>query len=105
MSHAILVSHGAYADGGPVAAHAYAAVAARGGPPPVVMILGTDHRHRHVPMALASPGRHWLTPLGPVATDDAFISDLVAQGIPVDDSGHDKEHSIENQLPFLQQLN
>jgi hypothetical protein len=46
---------------------------------------------------------NWSTPLGTVSTDKDFVEFLAAKtGIPIDNSSHAREHSIEVQLPFLQ---
>ena len=41
---------------------------------------------------------------GMLMPDLTLINELTQEGIPVDESAHVNEHSIENQLPFLQQL-
>jgi AmmeMemoRadiSam system protein B len=48
---------------------------------------------------------HWATPLGPIAIDTDGARELVARGLAVaDDAPHAPEHSIEVQVPFLQQV-
>eukprot|EP00929_Paragymnodinium_shiwhaense_P043441 TRINITY_DN22339_c0_g1_i2.p1 TRINITY_DN22339_c0_g1~~TRINITY_DN22339_c0_g1_i2.p1 ORF type:complete len:306 (-),score=56.02 TRINITY_DN22339_c0_g1_i2:250-1167(-) len=98
---ALLVSHGAYVDGGPVSANAFAFLAARG-VPSTVLIIGTNHRGIGEDVALSA--RPWATPLGLLLPNQQLLARLVAAGLQVDERGHEPEHSIENQLPFLQHL-
>ena len=97
----LVVPHAGYVYSGPVAAHAYAALA-RDGPPPSFVILGPNHTGLGAAMAL---GAHdWETPLG-VATYDADLGGRLLSGpITEDIIAHRHEHSIEVQLPFLQDL-
>nr|MBC8521919.1 AmmeMemoRadiSam system protein B [Methanomicrobia archaeon] len=44
----------------------------------------------------------WVTPLGEVEVDKAFVDALPKRIIDVDETAHKYEHSIEVQLPFLQ---
>src|SRR6267143_1226316 len=97
----MVVPHAGYVYSGPVAAHAYAALA-RDGPPQSFVILGPNHTGLGAMMAL---GAHdWETPLG-VTTYDADLGARLLKG-PVSDDiiAHRHEHSIEVQLPFLQDL-
>jgi len=97
----LVVPHAGYRYSGPVAAHAYAALA-RDGPPASFVILGPNHTGLGAAMAL---GAHdWETPLG-VATYDADLGGRLLRGpITEDIIAHRHEHSIEVQLPFLQDL-
>src|SRR5256712_4504586 len=97
----MVVPHAGYIYSGPVAAHAYAALA-RDGPPESFVILGPNHTGLGAMMAL---GAHdWETPLG-VATYDADLGARLQKGPVTDDIiAHRHEHSIEVQLPFLQDL-
>jgi len=97
----LVVPHAGYAYSGPVAAHAYAALA-RDGAPKSLVILGPNHTGLGAPMAL---GAHdWETPLG-VATYDAELGGRLLKGPVTEDIiAHRHEHSIEVQLPFLQDL-
>jgi AmmeMemoRadiSam system protein B len=96
---AIVVPHAGYIYSGPIAAHAYAAVATER-PPESVLILGVNHRGRGAPAALS--GVDWATPLGTVPVDSGLLQELTKGPIEVDESAHALEHSIEVELPFLQ---
>ena len=97
----LVVPHAGLMFSGPVAAHAYAALA-RDGPPASFVILGPNHTGLGAAEAL---GAHdWETPLG-VATYDAGLgARLLREPVTEDLIAHRREHSIEVQLPFLQDL-
>ncbi len=97
----LVVPHAGYMYSGPVAAHAYAALAADGLPASFV-ILGPNHTGLGAMEAL---GTHdWETPLGVVAYDKELGPRLLRDPITEDLIAHRHEHSIEVQLPFLQSL-
>lgn len=98
---AVVVPHAGYIYSGPIAASAYARLAARTHRVERVVLLGPVHR---VPVrGLALPGCDaFATPLGDVPIDAAAvaaIADLpqVVRSAPA----HALEHSLEVQLPFL----
>jgi AmmeMemoRadiSam system protein B len=71
-----------------------------------VLLIGPNHTGLGLPAALSASDA-WLTPLGPVQVNSR-LSQLILQHAPrirEDDAAHRLEHSIEVQLPFLQQLN
>ncbi|MCL5111183.1 MAG: AmmeMemoRadiSam system protein B [Chloroflexi bacterium] len=100
----LVVPHAGYAYSGPVAAHAYAALAADG-VPEVVVLVGPNH-YGLGPAVAVSGAAAWRTPLGTLAVDSdlaaAILAALPAQGTA--DFAHEREHSLEVQLPFLQYL-
>ena len=97
----LVVPHAGYMYSGPVAAHSFAALAADGLPEHLV-ILGPNHHGIGAPVALC-PEDH-ITPLGTVPYDSSIGKTLVGGVIESDAAAHREEHSIEVQLPFLQQL-
>ena len=101
---ALIVPHAVYVYSGPIAASAYAAVAAMNPKPTRVVLLGPSH---HVGFAgLALPGVHALaTPLGLVEVDHS-LAERLRQFPFVGQSplAHKREHSLEVQLPFLQRV-
>lgn len=130
---AILVPHGAMCDAGNVSAHAFSAsfkealkifpladklryrLSKTNGNTHepnqedevefyrTALILGTSHQF-DAPAAAISR-RAWKTPFGFAFTDSEFLDRLEALGtVTVDENAHEEEHSIENQLPFLQHL-
>jgi MEMO1 family protein len=96
---AAVVPHAGYEFSGPIAAHAYARIAADH-PPESVLILGVDHHGASGGASLSD--RPWLTPLGPTAVDHDLVRALAHDPIDVDEGAHAREHSIEVQLPFLE---
>lgn len=97
---ALVVPHAALQYSGPVAAHAYLRLA-EAPPPAVIVIVGPDH-YGHGSAVAVAPQARWATPLGEVETDHPVRDDLARRGLPADARGHQREHSIEVQLPFLQ---
>jgi len=100
---ALLVPHAGYVYSGPVAASAYATLRRLRDIIRRVVLLGPTH---HVPMpGLALPGASAFdTPLGRVSVDEeaaALLQSLPQVG--TSPRAHAREHSLEVQLPFLQQ--
>ena len=99
---ALIVPHAGYLYSGPIAASAYAAVAAMQPKPTKVVLLGPSH---HVGFqGLALPGVDALsTPLGLIELDPELVN-AVRRFPFVGESplAHKREHSLEVQLPFLQ---
>ncbi len=96
---AVVVPHAGYQYSGPIAALAFARLAAER-PPEHVLVLGVDHQGAAEGAALSD--RDWSTPLGPVPVDHELVQALHHPPIAVDDAAHRYEHSIEVELPFLQ---
>lgn len=99
---ALIAPHAGYVYSGPIAASAYAVVAAMRPLPTRVVLLGPSH---HVGFkGLALPGARALaTPLGLVPVDQELV-ERVRRFPFVGESqlAHKREHSLEVQLPFLQ---
>jgi len=100
----LICPHAGYVFSGPTAAHAYAALATDG-EPEVVIVIGPKHSPLHGGSAVQIAGA-WRTPLG-----DARIASNVAAAIAgklpdfaTDANAFAGEHSLEVQLPFLQDL-
>lgn len=101
---AAIVPHAGYVYSGPVAATAYARLAAGRGTIRRVVLLGPTHR---VPVrGLALPtARVFATPLGTVEVDaEAAALALTLPQVRESDAAHALEHSLEVQLPFLQSV-
>jgi len=99
---AIIVPHAGYIYSGPIAASAYARLAAVRNTISRVVLLGPVHR---VPVrGLALPGVDaFETPLGRIELDQAAITSITAMPqVVVSAAAHAMEHSLEVQLPFLQ---
>jgi AmmeMemoRadiSam system protein B len=101
----LITPHAGYEYCGAVAACAYAQLRRRrAGSIRRVVLLGPAHRV--VVQGLAAPrATAFETPLGEVALDVAALARLDEMPQVVrDDRAHEREHSIEVQLPFLQAL-
>jgi AmmeMemoRadiSam system protein B len=99
----IVVPHAGYVYSGPVAASAYATLTAARGRIHRVVLLGPTHRVAVRGLAAPTDDR-FETPLGTVPIDQAALAqiDKLPQ-IERSDVAHAFEHSLEVQLPFLQQ--
>ena len=73
--------------------------------PPVVIILGPNHRGAGSEFAIMTEGS-WISPLGETAIDEALGKRLLKHSnlLEEDIEAHAHEHSLEVQLPFLQYL-
>lgn len=101
---AIVAPHAGYVYSGPVAGTAYAALSIDASRVRRVVVLGPAHRVRvH---GLAAPGAAALrTPLGDVPVDQEAMRALARlPQISTSAAAHEKEHSLEVQLPFLQRV-
>jgi hypothetical protein len=99
---ACLVPHAGYL----YSAHVAGAVFARINLPSRVIVLGVRHFPYGAEAAIISNGA-WRTPLGdlPVDPDLAAKISRACPLIQEDSIAHEREHSLEVQLPFLQVLN
>ncbi len=101
---AIIAPHAGYVYSGPIAASAYAALAALRGRVERVILFGPSHfvpvRGLALPLADA-----FETPLGCVPIDrEAAERALELPQVVAHDAPHGREHSLEVQLPFLQEV-
>lgn len=107
MTHlpkALIVPHAGYVYSGPIAASAYAQLAPLKGRIRRVVLLGPAH---YVPLrGLALPEtERFSTPLGEIPLDLDLMQQLEELPVVMRDAGaHAEEHSLEVQLPFLQQV-
>jgi len=99
----VVAPHLDYPRGEPCYAAAYGALRGRKTPDRVV-ILGTNHFGRST--SVVATANDFNTPLGTTRTDTEFLAKLEAQcgNIRQYELDHVREHSVELQLAFLQQL-
>ncbi|MGH3715127.1 MAG: AmmeMemoRadiSam system protein B [Micromonosporaceae bacterium] len=97
-----VVPHAGYRFSGPVAAHAYARLRRHAGAVTRVVLVGPSHFVRLDGCAVPTVDS-WATPLGEVRLDAELRGSLLSAGLYVvaDDDPHQREHSLEVQLPFL----
>jgi hypothetical protein len=101
---ALIVPHAGYVYSGPIAGSAYALLEPRAGEIRRVVLLGPSHRVAFHGLALSS-ARAFATPLGEIPLDRAGAEALAQlPHVRVLDAAHEEEHSLEVQLPFLQEV-
>jgi MEMO1 family protein len=98
---ALVAPHAGYVYSGQIAADAWRQ--AMGGDYDLVVLLGTNHTLPGFSGAAVSPASAFRTPLGDAVVDDAARRALVGTGVVATDARvHEREHSIEVQVPFAQ---
>ena len=99
---ALIVPHAGYIYSGWVAAYAYRQI--EGLDYDTVVVIGDTHAGRGTaPIAVWARGTY-ETPLGTVPVDEEVAAALLDADsrILFDRAGHESEHPVENQIPFLQ---
>ncbi|MFV1993501.1 MAG: AmmeMemoRadiSam system protein B, partial [Acidiferrobacterales bacterium] len=101
---ALIVPHAGFVYSGPVAARAYTCIQQFANEINRVVLLGPAHRVAVRGMALSSAD-NFQTPLGFIPLDKAANTELaLLPQVAVNDDAHALEHSLEVQLPFLQEV-
>ena len=101
---ALIVPHAGYIYSGPVAASAYARLGELRGRIRRIVLLGPTHRVPVRGLALPEADR-FATPLGEVPLDREGMQAIAGlQQVVRSAAAHQMEHSLEVQLPFLQQV-
>jgi AmmeMemoRadiSam system protein B/AmmeMemoRadiSam system protein A len=101
---AIIGPHAGYVYSGPVAARAYARLAAARGKISRVVLIGPSHHLAFRGLAVDASDA-WETPCGTVAMDIEAIARL--RQLPMVgqlDAAHQREHALEVHVPFLQHV-
>jgi AmmeMemoRadiSam system protein B len=101
FARACMVPHAGYKYSGSVAAEVFLRIEIPGR----VILIGPRHFPRGAPMAIVSEGS-WQTPLGLARIDSPLAKEIsgACSLLREDTVAHAAEHSLEVQLPFLQQL-
>lgn len=97
----IISPHAGYIYSGAIAGQVYSRIEI----PEAVLIIGPNHTGAGAPAALYPDGE-WLTPLGTVPIN-SLLNNLLLQHVPYlqsDRIAHQREHSLEVQVPFIQYL-
>jgi len=97
----VISPHAGYVYSGAIAGKIYSRIEI----PKTVLIIGPNH-HGVGAAAALFPDGEWLTPLGPVAINSR-LNALLLRHVPFiqsDSTAHQREHSLEVQVPFLQYL-
>jgi len=98
---AVVVPHAGYVYSGAVAGAVFSSISI----PNTVLILGPGHRPIHPVFAVQTEGS-WETPLGAVPIETK-LAEALLEACPAcrsDAKAHEREHSLEVQVPFLQYL-
>lgn len=95
----IISPHAGYEYSGGVAGHVFSSVKL----PEKFIIVGPNHRDVSTDLAIMKTGT-WETPLGDVPIDTSLAELIMKQTdlIVEDERGHQLEHSLEVQIPFIQ---
>ncbi|MEE9543745.1 MAG: AmmeMemoRadiSam system protein B [Thermodesulfobacteriota bacterium] len=99
---AVIVPHAGYIYSGKVAGSVYSRIHI----PDNVILIGPNHTGMGAPASIMCQGK-WETPLGEFDINEALASRLLeaSANLTEDETAHQKEHSLEVQLPFLYLLN
>ncbi|PIT85957.1 hypothetical protein COU36_00420 [Candidatus Micrarchaeota archaeon CG10_big_fil_rev_8_21_14_0_10_59_7] len=94
---AVVAPHAGWIYSGATAMYSFLALEKR----KTYVVLSPNHTGRGAPIALSA--EDWETPLGIVKNDKALTKELTAS-FEISEAAHQREHSIEVHLPFLQYL-
>lgn len=99
-----IVPHAGWTFSGALAALVFAAIKQQAGDVETVVICGAAHGYMG-PQAAVDDSEAWETPLGRIAIDETLRARLLTNdAVARDGASHRQEHSIEVQVPFVQQL-
>lgn len=98
----VLVPHAGYVFSGSVAGRVFSRIV----PAPLYLLLGPNHTGLGTRASVWTSGS-WRTPLGEIAVDERAAATLIESSslLEADTDAHLQEHSLEVQLPFLQESN
>ena len=101
---AVVSPHAGYQYSGPIAAHSYLHVSSLPRPD-LIVVVAPNHYGLGSGVSTFDVGE-WETPLGRMRVDRVASAKLVEVSgtVSVDPGAHRLEHSLEVQLPFLQQI-
>ena len=99
-----VVPHAGWMYSGALAGRVFSAISSLR-PPDVVIVFGAIHVSR-VSIAAMYPSGAWKTPLGLASVDDRLVQRLHERTdlMNLDSHAHEREHSIEVEVPFIQHL-
>lgn len=97
--------HAGYVYSGKTAAYTYKALLFKHDIEEIetIVVVGPNHTGYGTPISISM--EDWMTPLGTTQNDKELSKEMTKdKGITKDESAHKYEHSVEVQLPFIQQL-
>ncbi len=101
----LIAPHAGYMFSGPPSSWGFSRLKQERPLPSRIVLLGPKHTPYGAGVSVSSSD-FWTTPLGDVPVDKEFVKRLcsVSEVFTADTDAHRYEHSIEVQLPFLQEL-
>jgi len=101
--YGIICPHAGYVYSGPTACHSYKSIASQN--PELVIIIGPNHFGIGRDAATMIDAQ-WQTPLGMVQVDSESAKQVakISKFIEIDEYSHSQDHSLEVQVPMLQEI-
>lgn len=101
--YGVICPHAGYVYSGPIACHSFYSISCKS--PELFIIIGPNHWGIGSNVA-AMKDCSWETPLGQVEVDSEAANELskISKIVSLDFFSHTKEHSLEVQLPMLQEI-
>jgi hypothetical protein len=99
----VVCPHAGYVYSGPTACHSYKSIANQN--PELVIIIGPNHFGVGKDAATMIDAQ-WQTPLGMVQVDSESAKQVaeISKFIEIDEYSHSQDHSLEVQVPMLQEI-
>jgi len=99
----VVCPHAGYVYSGPTACHSYKSIANQN--PELAIIIGPNHFGVGKDVATMIDA-HWQTPLGMVQVDSESAKQVaeISKFIEIDEYSHSQDHSLEVQVPMLQEI-
>ncbi|MFB5605924.1 MAG: AmmeMemoRadiSam system protein B [Nitrosarchaeum sp.] len=99
----VICPHAGYTYSGPIACHSFYAISSY--MPELIIIIGPNHWGIGSSVATMKDCK-WNTPLGDVEVDSKTAEEMshISKIINIDFFSHTREHSLEVQLPMLQEM-
>ncbi|MGB9124804.1 MAG: AmmeMemoRadiSam system protein B [Nitrosotalea sp.] len=98
----VICPHAGYEYSGPIAANSYYVISSQR--PELVIMSGPNHWG--IGQDIATTKGVWQTPLGDVEIDSEYATEItkICNLIAIDSFSHTRDHCLEVQLPFLQEI-
>jgi AmmeMemoRadiSam system protein B len=99
----VVCPHAGYVYSGPTACHSYKAISSQS--PELAIIIGPNHFGVGKDAATMIDAQ-WQTPLGMVQVDSESAKQVaeISEFIEIDEHSHSQDHSLEVQVPMLQEI-
>ncbi|MFB5636149.1 MAG: MEMO1 family protein [Nitrosopumilus sp.] len=101
--YGIICPHAGYVYSGPTACHSYKAISSQN--PELAIIIGPNHFGVGKDAATMIDSQ-WQTPLGMISIDSESAKQVaeISEFIEIDEYSHSQDHSLEVQIPMLQEM-